>query len=125
MKYGHDLLEVSKLSPVLEALFPVQAEPTRVLAREEIDRVLSEADADAIVTPGLAHANAGAAAGYPTVIEPLGYVEGGTEPVGLAFLGPGNSEHELLSYAYAYEQDARVRVPPTDVNPALEPGPCS
>lgn len=125
MKYGQDLLEVSNLSPGLEALFPVQAEPTRVLAREEIDRVLSDADADAIVTPGLAHANAGAAAGYPTVIEPLGYLEDGTQPVGLAFLGPANSEQQLLSYAYAYEQDAHVRVPPTDVNPGLVPGPCS
>jgi amidase len=125
MKYGQDLLEASDLSPGLEALFPAQAEPTRALAREEIDRVLADADADAIITPGLAHANAGAAAGYPTVIEPLGYVAGGTEPVGLSFLGPMNSEAGLLGYAYAYEQDAHVRVPPTDVNPELVPGACA
>ncbi|MGH2837886.1 MAG: amidase family protein [Thermoleophilaceae bacterium] len=124
MKYGQDLLEVSNLSPGLEALFPAQAEPTRALARAEIDRVLSEADADAIITPGLAHANAGAAAGYPTVIVPLGYLADGTDPIGLSFLGQANSENELLSYAYAYEQDARVRVPPTEVNPELTPGPC-
>ena len=124
MKYGQDLLEASNLSPGLEALFPAQAEPTRVLAREEIDRVLADADADAIITPGLAHANAGAAAGYPTVIEPLGYVSEGTEPVGLSFLGGANSEAHLLAYAYAFEQDANVRVPPTDVNPELAPGPC-
>ena len=29
MKYGQDLLEVSNLSPGLEALFPAQAEPAR------------------------------------------------------------------------------------------------
>jgi Asp-tRNA(Asn)/Glu-tRNA(Gln) amidotransferase A subunit family amidase len=125
MKYGQDLLEASNLSPGLEALFPAQAEPTRALAREEIDRVLADADADAIITPGLAHANAGAAAGYPTVIEPLGYLADGTEPVGLSFLGPRNTEADLPAYAYAYEQDARVRVPPTDVNPELDPGACA
>ena len=124
MKYGQDLLEASNLSPGLEALFPAQAEPSRAVAREEIDRVLADADADAIITPGLAHANAGAAAGYPTVIVPLGYLSEGTDPVGLSFLGRPNSEQDLLAYAYAFEQDAHVRVPPTEVNPALVPGSC-
>jgi amidase len=124
MKYGQDLLEVSDLSPGQEALFPAQAEPSRAVAREEIDRVLADGDADAIITPGLAHANAGAAAGYPTVIVPLGYLEG-TEPVGLSFLGRADTEADLLAYAYAFEQDAHVRVPPTDVNPELVPGTCA
>ena len=123
IKYGQDLLEeASNLSPGLEALFPAQAEPTRALAREEIDRVLSDGDAQAIITPGLAHANAGAAAGYPTVIAPLGYLDAGIHPVGLSFLGPANTEQALLSYAYAFEQDARVRVPPTEANPELNAG---
>jgi amidase len=124
MKYGQDLLEASDLSPGQEALFPAQAEPSRAVAREEIDRVLADGDADAIITPGLAHANAGAAAGYPTVIVPLGYLEG-TEPVGLSFLGRADTEADLLAYAYAFEQDAHVRVPPTDVNPELVPGTCA
>ena len=56
---------------------------------------------------------------------PLGYLAAGTDPVGLSFLGPANTEQALLAYAYAFEQDARVRVPPTDANPALQAGQCS
>ena len=58
------------------------------------------------------------------MIEPLGYTDGGKHPFGLGFLGPAYSEADLLAYAYAYEQDARARVPPTDINPALRTGSC-
>ena len=124
VKYGQGLLQASDATPGREELFPVQAEPSRASARSTIDTALAEGDVSAILTPGNAHANVGAAAGYPTVIEPLGYTDGGRHPFGLGFLGPAYSEATLLGYAYAYEQDAHARVPPTEVNPGLKPASC-
>lgn len=124
VKYGQGLLQASDATPGREELFAPQAEPSRTSARETIDTALEEGDADAIITPGNAHANVGAAAGYPTVIEPLGYTDGGAHPFGIGFLGRAYEEPRLLGYAYAYEQDAHARVPPNQVNPKLEQGPC-
>ena len=56
----------------------------------------------------------GAAAGYPTVVVPLGYDD--QTPYGLSFFGPMWSEAKLLSYAYAYEQATKHRVPPTAIH---------
>src|SRR4051794_25981284 len=125
VKYGQGLLQASDATPGREELFPAQAEPSRASARASIDGALAEGQADAILTPGNAHANVGAAAGYPTVIEPLGYTDGGRHPFGIGFLGPAFSEPKLLGYAYAYEQDAHARVIPNAVNPAVAAVPCA
>jgi Asp-tRNA(Asn)/Glu-tRNA(Gln) amidotransferase A subunit family amidase len=125
VKYGQGLLQASDATPGREELFAPQAEPARESARQTIDGALAEGQADAIITPGNAHANIGAAAGYPTVIEPLGYTDGGKHPFGLGFLGPAYSEPTLLGFAYAYEQDAHARVAPNAVNPAVEAVPCA
>src|SRR3954451_8045177 len=125
VKYGQGLLQASDATPGREELFPVQAEPSRDSARASIDGALAEGDADAILTPGNAHANVGAAAGYPTVIEPLGYTNGGKDPFGIGFLGRAFEEPKLLGYAYAYEQDAHARVIPNAVNPAVAKVPCA
>jgi amidase len=124
VKYGQGLLQASDATPGREELFPVQAEPSRDSARASIDGALAEGDADAILTPGNAHANVGAAAGYPTVIEPLGYTDGGKHPFGIGFLGRAFDEPKLLGYAYAYEQDAHARIVPNTVNPAVAKVPC-
>jgi amidase len=124
VKYGQGLLQASDATPGREELFGPQAEPSRESARDTIDAALEEGQADAILTPGNAHANVGAAAGYPTVIEPLGYTDGGKHPFGLGFLGPAYSEPRLLGFAYAYEQDAHARVAPDAVNPAVRAVPC-
>src|SRR4051794_11386999 len=125
VKYGQGLLQASDATPGRMELFPVQADPSRDSARAAIDGALAEGDADAILTPGAAHANVGAAAGYPTVIEPLGYTNGGKDPFGIGFLGRAFSEPQLLGYAYAYEQDAHARVIPNAVNPAVAKVPCA
>ena len=52
-----------------------------------------------------------AVAGYPHVTVPMGLVDG--LPVGLSFIGGAWTEARLLSYAYAYEQRAQARRPPT------------
>ena len=124
VKYGQSLLQASDATPGREELFAPQAEPSRDSARQTIDTALAEGNAQAIITPGNAHANVGAAAGYPTVIEPLGYTNGGKDPFGLGFLGPAYSEPKLLGYAYAYEQDAHARVPPPALNPKVAAVPC-
>ena len=125
VKYGQGLLQASDATPGREELFPAQAEPSRESARQSIDTALAEGNADAILTPGAAHANVGAAAGYPTVIEPLGYTDGGKDPFGIGFLGRAFDEPRLLGYAYAYEQDAHARVVPNAVNPAVAKVPCA
>jgi amidase len=124
VKYGQNLLQASDATPGSKALFGPQADPARASARQSIDGALEETDSQAIATPGNAQANIGAAAGYPTVIVPLGYTEGGKDPFGLGFLGPAYSEQKLLRYAYAFERASHARVPPTDVNPKLRPATC-
>jgi amidase len=52
-----------------------------------------------------------AVSGYPHLTVPMGAVRG--LPVGLSFIGPAWSEAELIGGAYAYEQRAHARVPPT------------
>ena len=125
VKYGQGLLQASDATPGREELFAPQAEPSRAAARQSIDTALSEGNAQAIITPGNAHANVGAAAGYPTVIEPLGYTSNGRSPMGLGFMGRPYSEAKLLGYAYDYEQATHARVPPTDVNPQLASTACA
>src|SRR3954451_12059895 len=104
VKYGQGLLQASDATPGREELFPAQAEPSQQSARASIDTALDEGSADAILTPGNAHANVGAAAGYPTVIEPLGYTNGGKDPFGIGFLGRAYTEPRALAVAYASEQ---------------------
>jgi hypothetical protein len=119
VKYGQNLLQASDATPGREELFAPQSDPSRASAQQAIDSALDEGQADAILTPGNAHANVGAAAGYPTVIEPLGYTNGGKDPFGIGFLGRAYTEPRLLAFAYAYEQDAHARVTPDKVNPAV------
>jgi amidase len=114
--YGTQLLQVSDAMPGRAELYPA-ALSVQEAARADIEAALAEGGADAIVTPGPVHANIGAAAGYPTVETTLGYI--GRTPHDIGFMGRPYSEAKLLSYAYDYEQDARVRVPPTDLNPTL------
>jgi amidase len=51
-----------------------------------------------------------AVSGYPAVTVPAGYAFG--MPVGVSFMGRPFSEAKLLSLAYAYEQETKVRRPP-------------
>jgi amidase len=51
-----------------------------------------------------------AVSGYPAVTVPAGYAFG--LPVGVSFMGRPFSEAKLLSLAYAYEQETKVRRPP-------------
>jgi amidase len=121
VKYGQSLLIASDAMPGI--YHPASAQATIQSARAAIDATLVADDLDAIVAPGNTYANVSAAAGYPTVIVPAGY--SGPNPFGLSFLADGFSEPRLISFAYAYEQATRLRVPPTDMNNLLVPKGCS
>lgn len=125
VKYGQNLLIASNATPGVDNP-ATQAAATATIesSKAAIDAALLADDLDAIATPGSTYANVGAAAGYPTVIVPAGYGGAGSKPFGLSFLGTGYSEPTLIGFAYAYEQAARLRVPPTDTNAALVPERC-
>ncbi len=124
VKYGQNLLEASDATPGNAQLALVQSTPAILAAQAAIDAALLQDDLDSIIALGPFNANIGAAAGYPTVIVPAGYDGDGTTPEGVSFLGTAYAEPALISYAYAYEQVARRRVPPTDFNTDLVPRSC-
>lgn len=66
---------------------------------------------DAILSINNYHSGFAAVAEYPTITVPMGYAAKG-EPKGLTFIGKPLSEHELLHWAYLYEQNSKRRVPP-------------
>ena len=117
----------------------------RISGRDGIDAMLAKDHLDALVCPTMPPAwkidapngdqisggGAGglaAVAGYPHLSVPMGAVMG--LPVGLSIIGPAWSEARLLSYGYAYEQAAKVRLTPSfqgsiegsaEIAPLLEP----
>ncbi len=125
VKYGQNLLEASEATPGLEALGTAQSTPTILAAQAAIEAALVEGDLDSIIALGPFNANIGAAAGYPTVIVPAGYDGEGTVPQGISFLGTAWSEPQLISYAYAYEQASKRRIPPTAANADVRPTSCT
>jgi amidase len=51
-----------------------------------------------------------AVAGYPSVTVPMAHVHG--LPVGMSFIGGAWTEHRLIRYAFAFEQETRIRRKP-------------
>lgn len=123
VKYGQRLLEASDATPGSGEVATAGALAVRSQAQAVIDGALTKDDLDAIVDIGASNVNAGAAAGFPTAVVPMGYA-GDTTPVGLAFTGTKGSDARLLAYAYAFEQATRWRTPPVTFNPALRPAAC-
>ena len=119
VKYGQSWLDISDTQPGVYAVTDGPVAVTRASARAAVEGVLLKDDLDAIIAPGPAYANVGAAAGYPTVIVPNGTVNDDTRAEGLSFLGTAFDETDLLRYAAAYEKATQRRVPPTVGNPDL------
>ena len=117
VKYGQDLLIASDSQPGLMPTLAPLAAPTILASRTSADRLFSENDLDAIIGRNAPFTSLGAAAGYPTVVVPMGYDE--EQPVGLSFFGPAWSEARLLGYAYAYEQVTLLRQPPHLIRPVI------
>lgn len=126
--FAQEIFEASQAKPPVTdpAYVQKRAEATR-LARETLDRMLTENNLVAIVSPSGGPAaivdpvnGAGgffgspsrlpAVSGYPHLTVPAGAVSG--LPVGISFLGPAWSEARLLGLGYAFEQATRARREP-------------
>lgn len=98
----------------------------RISRTEGIDAVMEKHHLDALLAPSISPACvtdlvngdrwlgesslAAAAAGYPSLTVPAGFVHG--LPVGLTFFGRAWSEPALLKLAHAFEQSTNLRRPP-------------
>ncbi|MBI3990408.1 MAG: amidase [candidate division NC10 bacterium] len=115
-----------------QAYLDALRECRRLAATEGLDATLKKYNLDAIVAPTLGPImpidlvlgdhllpawatqhwapSVAAAAGYPHISVPAGYVFG--VPVGISFLGGAWSEPTLIKIAYAFEQATKYRKPP-------------
>jgi amidase len=89
-----------------------------------MDAYMNQHKLDAVLFPGSTGAAIAAKAGYPGVMVSGGFISGidGKDtpdyPLGITFAGRAWSEHKLLRLAYAFEQAAHMRKPPSGL-PAL------
>jgi amidase len=121
VKYGQKLLQASDAMPGEANSASVGSLALRTAMGAVIDGALTKDSLDAIIAPGASYANAGASAGYPTVIVPAGLVNQ-QSATGISFMGTAWSEAKLLRIAAAYEAGTHRRVPPTVVNDDLVTG---
>ena len=105
--------------PAQNAAYVTTRDNGRRAAQQAIDTVLTTNNVEAIMTPGTSIIAVGAQAGYPQLGVPAGYAATTREPMGIAFTGTAYSEAKLLAFGYAYEQAAKVRRPPSEINPSL------
>ena len=122
LKYGQALLEraLAVDHQAEHAAYQVKrARDLAVAGPHGIDATLAIADAAAVVFPGPNGCGLAARAGYPSMVVPAGYRREGRWPVGLTFVGPSRSEGLLLALGAAFEEAAKVRKPPSVVNPSL------
>ena len=108
--------------PYLAAL----AECRRASREEGLDKAFREHRLDAVIAPTggpawltdpvngdhytASFATPAAAAGYPHLTVPAGFVSG--LPIGISFVGPAWSEARLLALGHGYEQATRLARPP-------------
>ena len=111
LKYGQDILEAGDaLSGTLtekEYLSDKLTAPYE--AKEIIDGLMKEHHLDAIVCPGASAIPP--LCGYPILTVPAGCGKDG-KPIGLSFIAEAFSEHKLLKFAYAFEQESLLRMIP-------------
>jgi amidase len=88
-------------------------------SKDRVDAAMAEHRVTALLFVNSHGAGIGAKAGYPSITVPAGYRANNRWPFNVTFLGQAWSEPTLLGYAYAYEQAAGARRPPSVVNPTL------
>ena len=126
--FGQDIfLQSEARGPLTSEDYKKALEQCRKMSRTDgIDAVMDKMKLDALLaptggpacvtdlldgdrTPGNS-STLPAVAGYPHITVPMGYVFG--MPVGLSFFGRAWSEPVLIKFAYAYEQQTKVRKAP-------------
>ena len=70
-----------------------------------------------MLTLTAATAEVGVRAGYPQITVPMGYDATIRRPLALSFTGTAGDDAKLLGFAYAYEREAQIRRPPSEINP--------
>jgi amidase len=125
--FGQDILELADgKGPLTDTAYLEALNTSRQVARDGIDGALREHKLDALIAPtnGPAwltdHVNGdsfhvgsssyAAVSGYPSVTVPAGFVSG--LPIGVSFIGPANSEKNLIEIAYTFEQATAIRRAP-------------
>lgn len=125
--FGQEIFEQTAAKPPLsDPGYREKRATANRLAREGLDRMLSENRLDAILAPSggppsiVDPVNGGpffgspsrlpAVSGYPHLTVPAGSASG--LPVGVSFLGPAWSDAKLLSLGFAFEQASKARREP-------------
>jgi amidase len=129
--FGQEIFEASaKAPPLTDAAYLQSRAKARGLAREALDKMLSDNKVEALVGPSTgpafivdpidgsrsmgSYSTLPAVSGYPHLTLPMGAVSG--LPVNISFLGPAWSDARLLALGYAFEQATHARI-----NPAFLP----
>ncbi|MCA1832403.1 MAG: hypothetical protein LC750_06680 [Actinobacteria bacterium] len=122
MKYGQRYIIASDATPgIMDEPSAIAVRTATITgARAVIDDTMTTNGLDAIFAPGPSNANIGAAAQYPTIAVPAGYV-GKDQPFGITLLGRPYSEPSLIKFAYAFERATHRRMRPTAINKGLCP----
>ncbi|CAL5377041.1 unnamed protein product [Camellia sinensis] len=111
-EYGQDdFLESEKTNGIGELEKKALLNLTRA-SKYGFERLMGKYKLDALVTPFAQGSSVLAIGGYPGIIVPAGYDEGGT-PYGICFGGLRGSEPKLIEIAYGFEQASKVRKPPS------------
>ena len=132
--FGQEIFErAAEKGPLTEKAYIDALDRSQRLMREGIDTAIAKHQLDALVaiTNGPAHltdlvngdaytggsSSPAAAAGYPSITVPGGFVHG--LPVGVSFFGKTWSEPALIRMGYAFEQATRARRSP-EFRPSAE-----
>ncbi len=126
--FGQEIfLMAADKGPLSDKAYKEALEKSKRLTRAEgLDKLVTDHKLDAVIAPTGAPAwtvdlvngdhflggssSVGAVSGYPSITVPAGHSFG--LPVGLTFFGRAYEEAKLIRYAYAFEQETRVRRAP-------------
>jgi len=113
MPFAQDLLE--RFAPFTTdfsaADYAKLAADMNSVTTKALDAAFSEnGGVEVLVSMANLHSIFYATAGYPAITVPIGRKDSG-EPVGVTLIGKKGQDAQLLSYAYAFEQATRARIP--------------